>query len=130
MRIKVFRHFPNTMITIECFYFFKLLSLFRYFAFAYFFSYTTIFKAKENVVPCDKHINWNYWRILNLYIFSDIKETPRGWGMNLKSFWCPSPYSSLVMKVGLRTIDRPHQIYLRQRGWAMELIVVVGTSFR
>ena len=37
------------------------------------------------------------WSILNLYVFSDIKESSRGWAM--KTFWHSSPYSSLAMKL-------------------------------
>ena len=42
----------------------------------------TVLKTKENVILCDKDIKIT-WCILNLYIFSDIKESSRGWAMNL-----------------------------------------------
>ena len=42
-----------------------------------------ILKIKENVISCDKDITKITWSTLNLYIFSDIKESSRGWAMNL-----------------------------------------------
>ena len=44
--------------------------------------------------------------------------------MNIKTFWYSSPYSSPVMKVGRRTFDSSHHIYLRRRRQAMELIAI------
>ena len=68
------------------------------------------------------------WSILNIYIFSDIKESSRGWAMNIKTFWHSSPYSSLAMMVGRWTFVCSHHVYLRRRRWAMEFINVVGTK--
>ena len=72
------------------------------------------------------------WSILNLYIFSDVKEFSRGWAMTLgdeyQNFWYSSLYSSPVMKIEWQNFDRSHHIYLRRRRWAMELIAAVGTN--
>ena len=73
------------------------------------------------------------WSILNLYIFSDIKESSRGWEMNLDDEYqniLISLYSSLAMKVRRRNFDSSHHINLRRRRWAMELIAAVGTKLK
>ena len=77
-----FRHFPNTLIST------KFHSFLNYFDSSDILILPTLFlmtilKITENVISCDKYITKITWSTLNLYIFSDIKESSRDWVMNL-----------------------------------------------
>ena len=72
------------------------------------------------------------WSVLNLYIFSDIKERSRGWEINLddeyQNFLYWTPHSSPLIRDGWRTFDSYQYISLRQWKGAMEVIAVMGTK--
>ena len=137
LKIKMFRHFPNTLSTVNTI---TILNYFRSsdILFCTFFSYNN-FERKMlfHVIKIQTKFTWsiinlfrrNFFYVGKEFLFS-LTLMGEKLGRWIKTFWYSSPYSSPAMKVWQLTFDSFYNIYLRRLRWRMELIAAVWTKLK